>query len=218
MDTEIKRAILSVSDKSGLIDFAKFLASYEIDLISTGGTATAMRDAGLKVTDVSEYTGFPEMMGGRVKTLHPKVHGGLLAVRDNAEHRAALEAHQIKPVDLLVVNLYPFEKAISDPNVTTEAAIENIDIGGPAMIRSASKNYKSVTVVVEPSQYGAVVNEMEGTCVTTEYLRERLMVEAFDMTAKYDRLISDYFGNLFRHDYITRRFGRQGIGNSAKQP
>src|SRR6476659_10648903 len=156
---KITRALLSVSDKTGLADFAKALAGYGVELVSTGGTAKALKDAGLKVIDVAELTGFPEMMDGRVKTLHPKVHGGLLATRANKEHAAALEKHQIKPIDLLVVNLYPFESTIAKGAVFDDC-IENIDIGGPAMIRAAAKNHADVTVVVEPSDYEKVLVEL----------------------------------------------------------
>src|SRR3569833_538520 len=149
---KISRALLSVSDKTGLIDFAKGLAAQGVMLISTGGTAKALRDAGLTVSDVSEITGFPEMMDGRVKTLHPNVHGGLLAVRDKPEHRAALEAHGIGEIDLLVCNLYPFEETVAS-GAGYDEVIENIDIGGPAMIRSSAKNHAFVTVVVDPADY-----------------------------------------------------------------
>src|SRR5215510_5797792 len=149
----IARALISVSDKTGLIEFARRLAGFGIELISTGGTARTLAEAGLKVRDVSDLTGFPEMMDGRVKTLHPKIHGGLLAVRRNPEHVAAMETNEIHPIDLVVIDLYPFEKTIRQPGVTKEEAIEQIDIGGPAMIRSAAKNHESVTVVVSVDDY-----------------------------------------------------------------
>ncbi len=155
----ITRALLSVSDKTGLIDFARALAGYGIELISTGGTAKALKDAGLKVIDVAELTGFPEMMDGRVKTLHPKVHGGLLAIRDDKRHAAAMEKHGIRPIDLLVVNLYPFEATVAKGAPFADC-IENIDIGGPAMIRAAAKNHADVAVVVEPADYGKVLAEL----------------------------------------------------------
>src|SRR6185312_5357323 len=155
----IARALLSVSDKAGLIDFATSLAGFGVELVSTGGTAKALKDAGLKVADVSELTGFPEMMDGRVKTLHPKVHGGLLAIRNNADHAAAMSAHGIAPIDLLVVNLYPFEATVAK-GAGYEDCIENIDIGGPAMIRAAAKNHDDVAVVVEPQDYQAVLDEL----------------------------------------------------------
>src|SRR6059036_3645154 len=150
----IKRALLSVSDKSGLVEFVKTLAAAGVQIISTGGTAKALRDSGLSVTDLSAHTGFPEMLDGRVKTLHPKVHGGILGIRDNAEHQARMHEHGIAPIDLVVVNLYPFRQTIQKADVTMEEAIENIDIGGPAMIRSASKNHQDVAVVVDPNDYG----------------------------------------------------------------
>ena len=150
----ITRALLSVSDKSGLIEFARALAGFGIDLVSTGGTAKALKDAGLKVDDVADLTGFPEMMDGRVKTLHPGVHGGLLAIRGNKDHVASMQAHHIKPIDLLVVNLYPFEETVAK-GADYDDCIENIDIGGPAMIRAAAKNHADVTVVVEATDYVA---------------------------------------------------------------
>ena len=155
----ITRALLSVSDKTGLVDFATALAGYGIELVSTGGTAKALKEAGLKVIDVAELTGFPEMMDGRVKTLHPKVHGGLLAIRGNKEHAASMEKHGIKAIDLLVVNLYPFEATVAK-GAGFDDCIENIDIGGPAMIRAAAKNHADVTVVVEPDDYAAVLDEL----------------------------------------------------------
>ncbi len=164
----VTRALLSVSDKSGLIEFARALAGRGIDLVSTGGTAKAIAAAGLKVTDVSELTGFPEMMDGRVKTLHPKVHGGLLAIRDNAEHAEAMKAHGIAPIDLLVVNLYPFEATV-DKGAGFEECIENIDIGGPAMIRAAAKNHDDVAVVVEPQDYQAVLDELAANQGATRF-------------------------------------------------
>ena len=155
----IARALISVSDKTGLIEFARGLVSHGVELVSTGGTAKAIKDAGLKVMDVSELTGFPEMMDGRVKTLHPKVHGGLLAIRDNKEHAAAMDTHGIRPIDLLVVNLYPFEATVAK-GAGFDDCIENIDIGGPAMIRAAAKNHADVAVVVEPEDYAALLAEL----------------------------------------------------------
>ena len=150
---KIHRALLSVSDKTGLVPFAQILAASGVELISTGGTAKSLREAGLAVKDISEHTGFPEMLDGRVKTLHPKVHGGLLYIRGNTAHEAAVHAHGISPIDLVVVNLYPFEATVAKPNVSLHDAIENIDIGGPSMLRSAAKNHDSVTVVVDPFDY-----------------------------------------------------------------
>jgi phosphoribosylaminoimidazolecarboxamide formyltransferase/IMP cyclohydrolase len=191
----VTRALLSVSDKAGLIEFARALAGHGIELVSTGGTAKAIAAAGLKVRDVSELTGFPEMMDGRVKTLHPKVHGGLLAIRDNAEHAEAMKVHGIAPIDLLVVNLYPFEATV-DKGAGFEECIENIDIGGPAMIRAAAKNHDDVAVVVESQDYQAVLDELaanEGA--TTLTLRRRLAAKAYARTAAYDAAISNWFAN-----------------------
>ncbi len=189
----IQRALLSVSDKTGLVDFARGLAAAGVELLSTGGTAAALRAAGLAVTDVSDYTGFPEMLDGRVKTLHPRVHGGLLFRRDLPDHVQQAAAHHIPPIDLVVVNLYPFSSTVARDGVTLEEAIENIDIGGPSMLRSAAKNYAAVTVVSEPSDYDAVLAEMqENGGATTLKLRERLAVRVFDLTARYDRAIASY--------------------------
>jgi len=189
-----KRALLSVSDKTGLVDFAKSLVAAGYELISTGGTSKALRDAGMTVADISDVTGFPEMMDGRVKTLHPKVHGGLLFLRDNEEHRRQAVAHDIKPIDLVVVNLYPFEATISKPDVTLEHAIENIDIGGPSMLRSAAKNYRSVTVITDPADYAVVSAEISAKGDTTLATRERLAAKVFRTTGYYDALIAKYLG------------------------
>src|SRR5665213_2529876 len=191
----VTRALLSVSDKSGLIEFARALADHNIELVSTGGTAKAIAAAGLKVRDVSELTGFPEMMDGRVKTLHPKVHGGLLAIRDNAEHAQAMKTNGIAPFDLLVVNLYPFEATV-EKGAGFEECIENIDIGGPAMIRAAAKNHDDVAVVVEASDYQAVLDELTANAgATTMSLRRRLAAKAYARTAAYDAAISNWFAN-----------------------
>ena len=204
----ITRALLSVSDKAGLIDFAKQLAGYGVELVSTGGTAKALKDAGLDVIDVSQLTGFPEMMDGRVKTLHPKVHGGLLAIRGNKEHAAAMEQHHIKPIDLLVVNLYPFEATVAK-GAAFDDCVENIDIGGPAMIRAAAKNHGDVTVVVEPTDYEKVLDEMarHKGMVSLE-LRKRLAAKAYARTAAYDAAISNWFAETL-HDEAPdyRAFG-----------
>ena len=194
----VTRALLSVSDKNGLIDFAKALSSHGIELISTGGTAKAIADAGLKVRDVSDLTGFPEMMDGRVKTLHPKVHGGLLAIRGNAEHDKSATDHGIAPIDLLVVNLYPFEATV-DKGADEEDCIENIDIGGPAMIRAAAKNHHDVAVVVEAADYAAVLDELTANKgATTLTLRKRLAAKAYAMTAAYDAAISNWFAEQLK--------------------
>src|SRR5512138_3306077 len=176
---KIQRALLSVSDKSGLIPLAQALATAGVELISTGGTAKALRDAGLTVIDLSTHTGFPEMLDGRVKTLHPKVHGGLLYIRGNATHEAAVREHGIKPIDLVVVNLYPFEQTVAKPNVALHDAIENIDIGGPSMLRSAAKNHDSVTVVVDPADYAEVAEQVKAHGETTLELRRRLAAKVY---------------------------------------
>src|SRR6187431_3156740 len=191
----VTRALLSVSDKTGLIEFATALARHGVELISTGGTAKAIAAAGLQVKDVSELTGFPEMMDGRVKTLHPKVHGGLLAIRDNKEHAAAMQAHGIAPIDLLVVNLYPFEATVAK-GASYEDCIENIDIGGPAMIRAAAKNHADVTVVVDAQDYERVLDELkQHSGATTLELRKRLAAKAYARTAAYDAAISNWFAD-----------------------
>src|SRR5512132_737981 len=158
---KIQRAILSVTDKTGLVEFARHLASMSVELISTGGTAKLLRDSGIAVKDISDLTGFPEMLDGRVKTLHPKVHGGILHRRSEASHRAAVAEHGIQPIDMVVVNLYAFEKTAAKPGVHFEEIIENIDIGGPSMVRSAAKNFQDVAIVTSPSDYEAIVAEME---------------------------------------------------------
>jgi len=192
------RALISVSDKSGLVEFARALADEGIELISTGGTRKALADAGLPVLEVSELTGFPEMMDGRVKTLHPKVHGGLLAVRDNDDHAAAMRAHGIRPIDLLVVSLYPFEATVAK-GADFETCIENIDIGGPAMIRAAAKNHADVAVVVDPSDYAAVLAELrQHGGATTLALRCKLAAKAYARTAVYDAAIANWFAEQVR--------------------
>ena len=196
----ITRALLSVSDKTGLIEFAKALAAFGIDLVSTGGTAKALKDAGLKVADVADLTGFPEMMDGRVKTLHPGVHGGLLAIRANKDHAASMQAHNIKPIDLLVVNLYPFEETVAK-GAAYDDCIENIDIGGPAMIRAAAKNHADVTVVVEATDYVAVLDELTAHAgMTSLELRQRLAAKAYARTAAYDAAISNWFAETLKND------------------
>ena len=189
----IRRALLSTSDKTGLLEFARRLAGFEVEIISTGGTARMLREGGLAVTEVSEFTGFPEMLDGRVKTLHPRVHGGLLFLRDNAQHRSAMEAQGFVPIDLVVVNLYPFEATIWKPGTTRAEAIEQIDIGGPSMLRSAAKNHRWVTVVSSSLQYPDVLAELERLGGATSLrLRERLAAEAFRATMAYDRAIAGY--------------------------
>src|SRR6185436_10975887 len=189
----IRRALLSVTDKTGLVAFAKALAARGVEIISTGGTATALREAGLKVTLIDQVTGFPEIMGGRVKTLHPKVHGGLLGVRDDPSHKEAMEKHGIAPIDLVCVNLYPFEQTVARPGVSEHDAIENIDIGGPSMLRSAAKNFEWVTVVTSPGQYERVLHELEANKgATTRQTRAELAAEVFAVTSRYDAAIAAY--------------------------
>jgi phosphoribosylaminoimidazolecarboxamide formyltransferase/IMP cyclohydrolase len=197
---KIHRALLSVSDKTGLVPFAQILASHGVELISTGGTAKTLREAGLVVKDISEHTGFPEMLDGRVKTLHPKVHGGLLYIRGNATHEAAVKAHGISPIDLVVVNLYPFEATVAKPDVSLHDAIENIDIGGPSMLRSAAKNHDSVTVVVDPFDYSDVAKQISETGNTTLELRRKLAAKVFARTAAYDAAIAAHLQKEFAAD------------------
>ena len=193
----IKQALLSVSDKSGIVEFAKSLSELGVSLLSTGGTAKLLADAGLPVTEVADYTGFPEMLDGRVKTLHPKIHGGILARRDLPEHMAALEQHSIPTIDLLVVNLYPFVQTVSKEECSLEDAIENIDIGGPTMLRSAAKNHRDVTVIVDPSDYATVLDEMRSAKNTVSYATNfKLATKVFAHTAQYDGAITNYLTSL----------------------
>jgi phosphoribosylaminoimidazolecarboxamide formyltransferase/IMP cyclohydrolase len=192
----IKRALLSVSDKTGLIDFARALSAQGVELLSTGGTAKAIRDAGLPVKDVSEFTGFPEMLDGRVKTLHPKVHAGILAVRDNDAHVVTMNEHGLGYIDLVCVNLYPFVQTVSKPH-TLDDAIENIDIGGPAMVRSSAKNYKHVAIVTDPADYAGLIDEMKASGgALGDATRFNLAKKAFTHTAQYDGHISNYLTSL----------------------
>src|SRR5450755_3872861 len=197
---KIQRALISVSDKAGLIPFAQVLAQSGIEIISTGGTAKALRDAGLTVRDISEHTGFPEMLDGRVKTLHPKVHGGLLYIRGNAAHEAAVQQYQIEAIDLVVVNLYPFEATVAKPGVSLHDAIENIDIGGPSMLRSAAKNHESVTVIVDPADYAEVAEQIKTEGGTTLELRRRLCAKVYARTAAYDAAIAAHLQKEFAAD------------------
>src|SRR5579885_1766660 len=191
MSRKIQRAILSVTDKTGIADFARKLASLGVELVSTGGTAKLLRDSGIAVKDISDLTGFPEMLDGRVKTLHPKVHGGILHRREDPAHRAAVAEHGIEPIDMVVVNLYAFEKTAAKQGVHFEELIENIDIGGPSMIRSAAKNFQDVAVVTSPSDYDAIADEMSrsGGTLSSE-TKWRLAQEAFATTAAYDSAIA----------------------------
>ncbi len=190
---KIERAIISLTDKTGVVNFAGSISKFGVQILSTGGTARVLREGGISVMDISEYTGFPEMLDGRVKTLHPKVHGGLLGVRENKEHVRMMMEHGIENIDLLVVNLYQFEKTVAKEGVTLEEAIENIDIGGPAMLRSSAKNFQDVTVIVDPSDYGGVLKEMEESGGATSLkTRFRLAKKVFRLTHKYDGAISQY--------------------------
>lgn len=194
---KIRRALLSVSDKTGLVPLAQALARAGIELISTGGTAKALREAGLPVVDLSSYTGFPEMLEGRVKTLHPRVHGGLLYIRGNEAHEAAIRAQGIQPIDMVVVNLYPFEETVARPQVALPEAIENIDIGGPSMLRSAAKNHESVTVVVDAGDYSWVARQIETAGQTTLEQRRQLAAKVFARTAAYDAAIAAHLETAF---------------------
>jgi phosphoribosylaminoimidazolecarboxamide formyltransferase / IMP cyclohydrolase len=201
---KIKRALISVSDKAGVLDLAKILNKFGVEILSTGGTAKLFRENGITVKEVSEYTGFPEMLDGRVKTLHPKIHGGLLALRQNPEHIQTLKEHGIGLIDMVVVNLYPFEKTINKPGVTIEEAIENIDIGGPSMLRSAAKNSRSVAVICNPSRYGQIIEEMnKNNGSLSESLMRDLGVEVFKTTSLYDGLIYNYFKDQYHPEAKT---------------
>ncbi len=190
---KIERAVISVTDKTGIVEFSRRLDKMGVEILSTGGTAKVIREGGVKVKDISEYTGFPEMLDGRVKTLHPKVHGGLLGVRSNPEHVKMMKTHGISNIDLIIVNLYQFEKTVAKEGVTLEEAIENIDIGGPAMLRSSAKNFKDVTVIVDPADYELVLKEMnENNGSTTLKTRFYLAKKVFSLTHKYDGAISRY--------------------------
>ncbi|WP_130472158.1 bifunctional phosphoribosylaminoimidazolecarboxamide formyltransferase/IMP cyclohydrolase [Candidatus Magnetaquicoccus inordinatus] len=193
----IKRALISVSDKSGLGEFASGLVRHGVEILSTGGTAKALQQLGIPVKDVAAFTGFPEMLDGRVKTLHPKIHGGLLAVRDNPAHQAQMAAHDIQPIDMVVVNLYPFEATVARSDCTLEEAIENIDIGGPSMLRSAAKNYRSVTVIVDPRDYSVVLAEMDAHAGVVSIERNAALARTcFARTAAYDGAISNWLSSL----------------------
>lgn len=216
----IKQALISVSDKSGIVEFAQELRKLEVTILSTGGTARLLRDAGVAVTEVGSYTGFPEMLDGRVKTLHPKIHAGILARRDLPEHVSALEKAEIPAIDLVVVNLYPFSQTVAQPDCSLEEAIENIDIGGPTMVRAAAKNYQSVAVVTDPADYPALLDEMKtaGGEVTPEF-RFRLACKAFSHTAAYDGAISNYLTSIEGENAQRRTFPeRLNLNFSLVQP
>jgi phosphoribosylaminoimidazolecarboxamide formyltransferase/IMP cyclohydrolase len=196
---KIKRALISVSDKTGILDFARELKKFGVEILSTGGTAKLLRDNNIEVKEVSEYTGFPEMLDGRVKTLHPKIHAGLLALRENAEHMKTLREHNISLIDMVVVNLYPFEQTTQKPNVAIEEVIENIDIGGPSMLRSAAKNHRDVAVVSNPARYNHLIEELKKNngALSEETLRD-LAIEVFGLTSRYDAAIHTYLKNYFK--------------------
>jgi phosphoribosylaminoimidazolecarboxamide formyltransferase/IMP cyclohydrolase len=200
----VRRALLSVSDKTGIVELAQALRSFDVEIISTGGTARTLREAGIEVRDISAVTDFPEMMDGRVKTLHPRIHGGLLALRDNEEHLAAMREFNIEPIDLVVVNLYPFEQTVASEGVTVEEAIEQIDIGGPSMIRSAAKNFRDVAVVVSADEYELVSDELQrNKGALSSELRRELALLAFEQTAAYDAAIADYLNQLEMEEFPT---------------
>lgn len=204
MATPIRRALLSVSDKTGLVEFGQALAAKGVELLSTGGTYKALADAGVPVIEVSAHTGFPEIMDGRVKTLHPKIHGGLLALRDNDDHVAAMEAHEIAPIDLLAVNLYPFESTVA-AGADFDTCIENIDIGGPAMIRAAAKNWQGVCTVVDVEDYALVLEELEANNGTTAEFRKKMSAIAYARTGAYDAAISNWYAEQLDVDYPKRK-------------
>lgn len=215
------RALLSVSDKTGLVDFARGLAELDIELISTGGTRKALADAGLTVRDISDVTGFPEMLDGRVKTLHPRVHGGILAIRDNPQHQAVVNEHGIGLIDLVVVNLYPFEQTAARPDAKHEEIVENIDIGGPSMVRSAAKNYHDVAVVIDPADYAAVLQEIREHGRTLLATREKLASKAFSRTAAYDAAIATYFNHKLGETFperLTLTFQRRSTLRYGENP
>jgi phosphoribosylaminoimidazolecarboxamide formyltransferase/IMP cyclohydrolase len=195
---KIKRALISVSNKNGVVELAKRLYAAGVEIISTGGTMKAIKEAGIPVTYVSDVTGFPEIMDGRVKTLNPFIHGGILSVRDNQEHLNQMQEHGIKGIDLVVVNLYPFKETIAKPGVELAEAIENIDIGGPAMIRAAAKNFKFVTIVTNPARYEEVAAQVEAEGEVSDSLRMELAQEAFAHTADYDTAIKDYLAKVIK--------------------
>ncbi len=197
-EIRIKRALISVSDKTGILSLAKVLAENSVEILSTGGTSKLLKDEGVTVTSVDAYTGSPEIMDGRVKTLHPMIHGGILAVRDNSFHKEEMTKYGIKPIDLVVVNLYPFKETIAKDGVSLEEAIENIDIGGPTMIRSSAKNNRFVTVVVDPSDYQLIISEITDMGSISYQLRTQLALKAFNHTADYDSAICAYLKSKYR--------------------
>ena len=216
MSNAIKRVLISVTDKTGIVDFARELTAFDVEILSTGGTAAQLREAGINVTDVSDYTGFPEMMDGRLKTLHPKIHGGLLALRDNTGHMESAEEHGIDMIDMVVINLYRFEDTVAKEGCTLQEAVENIDIGGPTMLRAAAKNHPFVSVVTDPNDYPRIIDEMSQTGGTiSEATNLALATKTFQLTARYDGAISNYLGTIERGgetkkfpDTLTLQFDR----------
>ncbi|HYA98525.1 MAG TPA: bifunctional phosphoribosylaminoimidazolecarboxamide formyltransferase/IMP cyclohydrolase, partial [Methylomirabilota bacterium] len=208
----VERALISVFDKTGIVDFSRRIAALRIEILSTGGTAKLLRESGVAVRDVAEFTGSPEMLGGRVKTLHPRVHGGMLFRRGNDQDRREVAANTIVPIDLVVVNLYPFEATAAKPGLTAEELIENVDIGGPAMLRSAAKNFESVTVVADPSDYGRVAEELESARETQLATRLELARKAFALTSRYDGLITTQL------ERVSAERGELGLVASAPLP
>ncbi|HEX4646879.1 MAG TPA: bifunctional phosphoribosylaminoimidazolecarboxamide formyltransferase/IMP cyclohydrolase [Verrucomicrobiae bacterium] len=215
---KIQRALISVSDKTGLAPLAEALQRADVELISTGGTAKALREAGLRVTDLSAFTGFPEMMDGRVKTLHPKIHGGLLYVRGDEKHEAAAKTHGIEPIDLVVVNLYPFEQTVARPDVTLREAIENIDIGGPSMLRSAAKNHESVTVLTDPADYAEAARQITEAGNTLLEFRRKMAAKVFARTAEYDSAIAAHLSRAFEPATTAALPARLAIHAALAQP
>lgn len=208
----VKRALLSVSDKTGIVEFARGLEALGVKIISTGGTAKILRDADIEVTDVSEVTGYPEMMGGRVKTLHPRIHGGLLCLRESKEQMEEAAKEDISLIDLIAVNLYPpFEITVSRENVELEEAIENIDIGGPTLLRSAAKNYRSVTVLSDPSDYGRILKELRSSGIISDKTRAELAVKAFRHTADYDAAIDTYLSRTLLGEEVLHLKFADGV-------
>ncbi len=204
---KVRRALISVSDKTGLLDFAKGLSKLGVEIISTGGTAALLRTNNIEVIEVADYTGFPEMLDGRVKTLHPKIHGGLLGVRDNLQHIKEMKDHGIQPIDMVVVNLYPFEKISAKKNVSLEECIENIDIGGPSMLRSAAKNYKSVAVICNPARYAEVLSELNNNSgILSDKVLTNLSIEVFERTSSYDSAIYNFLSSRFKNDNVFSTF------------
>jgi phosphoribosylaminoimidazolecarboxamide formyltransferase / IMP cyclohydrolase len=219
----IKRALISVSDKAGVVDFSKELSAMGVEILSTGGTAKALRDAGIPVIEVSDYTGFPEMLDGRLKTLHPKIHGGLLSRRDHAQDMEDIRKHGIGTIDLVVVNLYPFEKTISNPDVAFEVAIENIDIGGPTMLRAASKNFGDVAVVVDPADYTMIIEEMKKSGDVPKDKKLGLARKVFEHTSRYDTLIAGYLKSVTDKDpafpdYLTTSMQKVAVLRYGENP